>query len=302
MPAVITDTSSRELVITRLVNAPREMVWEAWTNPEHVKHWWGPDGCTNTIHEMEVKPGGVWRFMMHGLNGMDFPNKIVFNEVVKPERLVYTHSSEDENDPNLFHTTVTFDDKGEKTFITMRGVFATAEERDRVVKEYGALEGGKQTLRRLEEYLSQMNNEPFVIERVYNAPVAKVWKAITDKEEMKQWYFDLSEFKPVVGFEFQFYGQGHNGENYLHQCKITDVIPEKKLRYSWRYEGYEGNSFVTFELSEEGDKTKLRLTHEGLETFPKDNPDFAKESFAGGWTYLVGTSLPGFVEKIHAPQ
>lgn len=142
-----------------------------------------------------------------------------------------------------------------------------------------------------------MKEEPFVIERRYSAPVEKVWKAITDKDEMKQWYFDLSEFKPVVGFEFQFTGEGHKGEKYLHLCKITDVVPNKKLTYSWRYDGYEGNSFVTFELFEEGDKTRLKLTHEGLETFPMNNPDFAKESFAEGWTYIVGKSLKEFVEK-----
>jgi uncharacterized protein YndB with AHSA1/START domain len=141
-----------------------------------------------------------------------------------------------------------------------------------------------------------MATAPFIIERTYNAPVSKVWKAITDKDEMKQWYFDLAEFKPVVGFEFQFTGEGHKGEKYLHLCKITDVVPGKKLTYSWRYDGYEGNSFVTFELFEEGNKTRLKLTHEGLETFPANNPDFAKESFAEGWTYIIGKSLSEFVE------
>jgi len=143
---------------------------------------------------------------------------------------------------------------------------------------------------------------PFSIERILNAPPEKIWKAITDKDEMKQWYFDLAEFKPIIGFEFQFYGQGHRGEQYLHLCKITDVITGKKLSYSWRYDGYEGNSVVTFELFDEGDKTKLKLTHEGLGTFPKNNPDFAKESFMGGWTYLIGTSLQGFLEKTHVYQ
>ncbi|HMK25458.1 MAG TPA: SRPBCC domain-containing protein [Chitinophagaceae bacterium] len=142
-----------------------------------------------------------------------------------------------------------------------------------------------------------MKNDPFTIERTYNAPVEKVWMAITNKDEMKQWYFDLAEFKPVVGFEFQFTGEGHKGEKYLHLCKITDVVVNKKLAYSWRYDGYEGNSFVTFELFEEGGKTRLKLTHEGLETFPKNNPDFAKKSFAGGWTHIVGKSLKEFVEK-----
>jgi uncharacterized protein YndB with AHSA1/START domain len=141
-----------------------------------------------------------------------------------------------------------------------------------------------------------MSNEPFVIERTYNAPVSKVWKAITDKDEMKQWYFDLSEFKPEVGFEFQFYGQGSKGEKYLHLCRITEVSFEKKLCYSWRYDQYEGNSFVTFELFDEGAKTRLKLTHAGIETFPKNSQDFAKESFMAGWTELIGTSLKKFVE------
>jgi uncharacterized protein YndB with AHSA1/START domain len=143
-----------------------------------------------------------------------------------------------------------------------------------------------------------MNTQPFVIERTYNAPVNKVWKAITDKDEMKQWYFDLAEFKPEVGFEFQFYGQGKEGEQYLHLCKITEVIKEKKLQYSWRYDGYEGISFVTFELFAEGNSTRVKLTHEGLETFPSTaNNAFAKENFAEGWTHIIGVSLAGFVEK-----
>jgi uncharacterized protein YndB with AHSA1/START domain len=141
-----------------------------------------------------------------------------------------------------------------------------------------------------------MKNEPFVIERTYNAPVHKVWRAITDKDQMKQWYFDLAEFKPEVGFEFQFEG-GSKDKTYLHLCRVTEVIADKKLTYSWRYDGYEGNSFVTFELFDEGDKTRLKLTHEGLETFPTGNKDFAKESFAAGWTQIIGTSLKEFVEK-----
>lgn len=144
-----------------------------------------------------------------------------------------------------------------------------------------------------------MPSAPFTIERIYNAPIERVWKAITDKNEMKQWYFDLAEFKPEVGFEFQFYGEGKTGEKFLHHCKITDVIENKKLRHSWRYEGYEGNSFVTFELFDEGGKTRLKLTHEGLETFPKTaNDDFAKANFAEGWTYIIGTALPEFVELV----
>jgi uncharacterized protein YndB with AHSA1/START domain len=141
-----------------------------------------------------------------------------------------------------------------------------------------------------------MKNEPFVIERTYNIPVEKVWEAITDKNKMKQWYFDLKEFKPEVGFEFQFYG-GTPEKQWLHLCKVTEVIPNRKITYSWRYYGYEGNSFVTFELFPQENNTRLKLTHEGLETFPSDVPEFAKENFAQGWTALIGTSLKDFLEK-----
>jgi uncharacterized protein YndB with AHSA1/START domain len=140
-----------------------------------------------------------------------------------------------------------------------------------------------------------MKNEPFVIERTFNAPVQKVWKAITDKDQMKQWYFDLAAFKPEVGFEFSFSG-GPKDKQYLHLCRITEVVKEKKLTYSWRYDGYEGNSFVTFELFPENGKTRLRLTHEGLEAFPANNHDFAKENFVAGWTSIIGKSLGEFLE------
>jgi uncharacterized protein YndB with AHSA1/START domain len=141
-----------------------------------------------------------------------------------------------------------------------------------------------------------MNNEPFVIERIYNAPVSRVWQAITDRDQMKQWYFELAEFKAEVGFEFTFTG-GPEDRKYLHLCQITEVEPGRKLIYSWRYDGYEGNSFVTWELFAEGDKTRLKLTHAGLETFPQNNADFAKGNFVAGWTEITGTSLKEFVEK-----
>jgi uncharacterized protein YndB with AHSA1/START domain len=140
-----------------------------------------------------------------------------------------------------------------------------------------------------------MKPEPFVIERTYNAPIDKVWQAITDKDKMKQWYFDLKEFKSEVGFEFQFTG-GSEEKQYLHICKITEVIPGKKLSHSWQYDGYPGESFVTFELLDEGDKTRLKLTHAGLETFPPEK-DFARESFTAGWTYIIGKSLFEYLEK-----
>jgi len=141
-----------------------------------------------------------------------------------------------------------------------------------------------------------MRSGSLTLERMFHTSVDIVWQALTDKEQMKEWYFDLNEFKCEIGFEFQFYGQGHKGNQYLHLCKITDIVTGRKLTYSWRYQGYEGISYVTFELFAEGHKTRLKLTHEGIETFPANDPDFARESFAEGWTYIVNTALTHFVE------
>ncbi len=141
-----------------------------------------------------------------------------------------------------------------------------------------------------------MNNTPFMIERTFNAPAETVWKALTDKADMKQWYFDVPEFRPEVGCEFSF-SAGPPNKEYLHLCKVTDVIPGKKITYSWRYDGYEGNSFVSFELFAEGEKTRLTLTHEGLETFPASNPDFVATNFEMGWTGFFDKALKGFLEK-----
>lgn len=148
-------TSDREIVITRLLDAPRELVFKAWTDPVHIGQWWGPRGFTTTTHAMDVRPGGIWRFIMHGPDGVDYPNTIVYTEIVEPERLVYVHGSE-ENHPDSFDVIVTFDDHDGRTMLTMRLTFPTAAERDHVVAEYGAIEGGNQTVDRLAEYLAAM--------------------------------------------------------------------------------------------------------------------------------------------------
>lgn len=147
-----------------------------------------------------------------------------------------------------------------------------------------------------------MENTAFVIERTYQAPIETVWKAITSRDEMSQWYFNFQEFNPEIGFEFKFLSGPTEDRQYLHICKITEVIPEKKLAYSWRYVGYEGDTLVTFELFADGNQTKLKLTHEGFETFPTDNPDFSEENFAEGWTWIIGTSLKQYLEEITQNQ
>ena len=137
--------------------------------------------------------------------------------------------------------------------------------------------------------------EAVVIERTFNAPVARVWKALTDADEMRVWYFDLKEFRPEVGFEFDFTVE-HEGARYHHLCRIKEVVPQKKIAYTWRYAGEEGDSLVTFELFADGDQTRLKLTHEGLETFPK-LPAYARGNFEAGWTDIIGSSLKQYVEE-----
>lgn len=141
-----------------------------------------------------------------------------------------------------------------------------------------------------------MSNAIIVIEETFNAPVEKVWAALTDKEKMKQWYFNLDDFKAEQGFQFSFPGQGHKGEQYIHLCEVTIAVPLQKLQYSWQYKDYEGYSTVTFELFAEGDKTRLTLTHEGLDSFPQ-HPDFAVDSFRDGWTHLMTISLKDYLSK-----
>lgn len=147
-------TSNREIIITRTVNAPRDRVWEVWTTAEHLAHWWGPNGFTITTLTFDFRVGGEWRFMMHGPDGRDYPNNIIFTEIKKPELIANDHGADDGK--VHFQARVTFEDQDGVTLVTMKSVFPSAEERDRVVKEHGAIEGGKQTLGRLSAYVESL--------------------------------------------------------------------------------------------------------------------------------------------------
>jgi uncharacterized protein YndB with AHSA1/START domain len=137
--------------------------------------------------------------------------------------------------------------------------------------------------------------EAVIIERTLNAPVGRVWKALTDVDEMRHWYFDLKEFKPVVGFEFEFVVE-HDGNSYHHLCRVTEVVSQKKIAYTWRYKGEPGDSLVTFELTPDGGKTRLKLSHDGIESFPK-TAAYARKNFETGWTQIIGSELKPFVER-----
>jgi uncharacterized protein YndB with AHSA1/START domain len=142
------ETSDKELKITRLINAPRELVWKMWTEPEHIRHWWGPKGFTNTISKMDVRVGGEWEFVMHGPDGTDYPNKHTYIEVVKPEKLVMTHMG-------LFIMTATFVAQGNKTLLTMSGMFESPELLQKLIREVKADQGMKENVDKLEHYLDE---------------------------------------------------------------------------------------------------------------------------------------------------
>ncbi len=141
--------------------------------------------------------------------------------------------------------------------------------------------------------------EPIVVEHIYEAPVSAVWEAITDSEKMRRWYFaEMTDFKPEVGFETEF-SIHVQGQHFVHLWKVTEVLPEQKISYQWLYRGYDGDSSVTWELSEVPGGTKLRLIARGIETFPQDNPCFTRESCRAGWEYFLHERLAAFLAHQH---
>jgi uncharacterized protein YndB with AHSA1/START domain len=153
------DRDSRSIVGTRTFDAPRDLVFAAFTDPKHLAQWWGPVGFTTTTHSFEFRPGGVWRFVMHGPDGRDYQNRVTYDEIVPPERIVYHHGGGDDVEPVQFNTTVTFEDLGNnQTRIVWHGTFPTTEARARVIKDYGADKGLAQTLSRLAEHLETLES------------------------------------------------------------------------------------------------------------------------------------------------
>lgn len=291
----VEDCTGREFVITREFAASRELVFKACTDPAHLAQWWGPKGFSAPVCEWDARPGGKVYVVMRAPNGTDFPMGGEVREVRAPERFVVMTGALDARGEFLFeilHTT-TLVEHGGMTKLTMHSkvVKATVEAN----KYIGGFEMGMtMSLERLAGHLAQ-NTEPFVIERTFDAPVEMVWKAISKKEDMKRWYFELAEFKPELGFQFEFIVE-HKGMKYHHLCQVTEVIPQKRLAYTWRYQGHPGDSLVSFDLVAEGGKTRLKLTHLGLETFPPV-PAFARTNFMQAWTQLIGSELKDFAEN-----
>lgn len=186
-----------EIIICRTFDAPRDLVWRAWTDPQHVGRWWGPAGYTTTTHSMDFRPGGAWRYTMHGADGRDYANRIDYLEIDAPARLVYQLGGEEPDDSVSFRTEVSFEPIGNtnrQTRVTMRSIFPTAEARDFVISNFGAVEGGKQHLANLADYLDRtwtadQEDAPFSISRVFPAiPREMVWQAWTERAQLLRWF------------------------------------------------------------------------------------------------------------------
>jgi uncharacterized protein YndB with AHSA1/START domain len=195
---VLTPAAANEIVISRVFAAPRAIVWGALADPWQVSQWWGPTGFTTTILEMDLRPGGKWRLILHGPDGTNYPNQMTFAEVVPLQRIELDLTGGREGAELLhFHQTLTFADEEGDTRFTIQIAFATAEERDRNVREYGSIEGGEQMMRRLETHLNHRQRpahppeetatHELRITRTFNAPRELVWRAWIDPEMAKQW-------------------------------------------------------------------------------------------------------------------
>lgn len=298
-----------KVVFERMLNHPIEKVWNAITSPEELKFWF-------TDIAMDFRPGGTMTFRFRDKEGTESYGEIIAIE--PPRRFVWTWEHElavweltalDERTTRLVFTysklTEDYAINAPAGFHDLLDLLAERLDGGEKISPFGAEDYGPEQFITpvhyaavvYETYPELLKSTPVVVEKTLHSSIEKVWNAITDKAQLKQWYFDLDDFKPEVGFRFSFPGQGHKGTQYTHRCIVTEVVPRKKLQYSWQYEGYPGYSLVTFALAEKGNETRLTLTHHGLETFPSDSPDFAWKSFSGGWNEIIGKMLPEFLEK-----
>lgn len=227
----------RELFQSRDFTAPRELVWNAMTQAEHVVHWWGPRGFTSTVESLDFRVGGVWKIVMHGPDGTDYPNEHHFQEIVPFEKIVMSHQGRCEGRPQVLSVaTWTFESlPSGRTRVNLRMVFPSAEHRDTVVREYGAIEGAKETLMRLGERIAGQRCEPFVLERDFAAPLERVWKAWTEIDHLARWFGPKGftngratlDLRP--GGSFHYSQIAPDGRELWGKFDYLEVVPLRKL-------------------------------------------------------------------------
>lgn len=281
-----TEPGDRVIVQERYFDAPRALVWKAWSDATHLDKWWGPNGYVNQTFSMEFRVGGSWRYVMHGPDGKDWQNLIHYDEIVANERLVYRHAETDINDPHCFHVTVTFEDAGNRTKVTMRSLFSTAEA-CAAVKKFGAIEGGQQTLARLAGHLPALAegtaDRSMVLTRLFNAPPKVVFEAWTRPELLARWWGPKEFTLPKCEVDFRVGGayrmvmRGPDGVDYPFHGHYVELVEDERIVFDAIIEGpprVEVRTTVTF--VEENGKTRLTV----IQDTPTD-PNVAKGQTAG---------------------
>lgn len=279
------DTSDRELVISREYNAPLALVWKAWTEPQHLAQWFGPNGFSITTFEMNFKPGGIWRFTMHGPDGQDYKNRVNYIEIVPQKKIVYSQGGEEAHADIQFHVTITFTEQSGKTTVKMQSVFPTKEQFEKVVREHGAIEGAKQHVARLADYLPKMADakaapieKAFVFARELNAPRSLVWKAWTEGARLAHWWgprgMKLEVLKADVqpGGKFHYSMEPQGGAKMWGIMAYREINPEGRIVWVNSFANEKGEiarapysplipleMHNTLLLEEKGGKTRLTL-------------------------------------------
>jgi uncharacterized protein YndB with AHSA1/START domain len=231
------------IVTTREIDAPRELVFDAFTDPEHLAHWWGPNGFSTTTSAFDMRPGGVWRFVMHGPVGRDYQNRITYDEITRPERITYRHGGGGDVEPVQFRTVITFDDLGGRTRVTLAAEFPSAAERDRVIRDYGADEGGRQTLGRLAQFIA---DDLFVFSRTFDAPRALVWEVWTDAKHLAKWWGPKGfawisgtlDLRP--GGAFHYGMKSPDGNEMWGRFVFHEIVPPERLIFVNSFSNAEG--------------------------------------------------------------
>lgn len=293
--------SDREILIVRLIDAPVARVWRAWTDNAEIVKWWGPHGFSDETETREFKPGGHWRHTMVGPDGARYPNYATYKELVENERIVLINagSEEDAEKGVGFRSEITFKDVGGKTELTMRSVFPTAEMRDHVVKHFKAIEGGHQTLARL---AAQVEGD-FVIFRMVDAPLARVWKAWTTEKELGAWMGPKGSEPGYAKLDFRVGGTYHymskfNGVDVWGLATYEVIEEPTKMVYVQQFSNkdrglgthpmaptWPKKMRTTVHLQDFGAKTLISLYWKPVEAADTELKTFqaALEGMKGGW-------------------
>ncbi len=313
------ENADREIFISRDFNAPRELVWEAMTDPKHITNWWGPRGFTTETESMDFRVSGTWKHVMRGPDGTKYPNQSVFKEIVRPERIVHAHSGKREDGPGTsFERTITLEAlDANKTRVTLRGVFPSQTERDFVVKEFGAVEGGKQTLERLSEHLAGAQCAPFTISREFDAPRELVWKMCTEDEHMKNWFGPKGFERTTSKMDFRPGGIYHyglrtpDGKDFWGRFIYREIVPQERIvfinsfsdanggvtRHPWN-PGWPLETLSRFTLTEKNGKTTLTVESVPYEATEAERNTFSdkgsRDSMKMGW----GGTLDQLAERL----